>query len=62
MIGNNKLVGNSTEIIDEQRGYKMRNIDIHSHLLPQCMWEVLDSGQEWYGEKDVTEGFTPKLG
>ena len=48
MIGNNKLVRNSTEIIDERRGYKMRNIDIHSHLLPQCMWEVLDSGQEWY--------------
>ena len=33
----------------------MRNIDIHSHLLPQCMWQVLDAGHEWYGMKYGSE-------
>ena len=33
----------------------MRNIDIHSHLLPQCMWQALDSGHEWYGMKYGSE-------
>ena len=27
----------------------MRSIDIHSHLLPQCLWDTLDAGKEWYG-------------
>jgi aminocarboxymuconate-semialdehyde decarboxylase len=27
----------------------MRSIDIHAHLLPQCLWRALDEGREWYG-------------
>ena len=27
----------------------MRTIDIHAHLAPQCLWNALDGGGEWYG-------------
>jgi aminocarboxymuconate-semialdehyde decarboxylase len=27
----------------------MRSIDMHAHMLPQCLWHRLESGQEWYG-------------
>jgi len=27
----------------------MRSIDIHAHMLPQCLFQTLESGQEWYG-------------
>ena len=27
----------------------MRSIDIHAHLMPQCFWNAVDKGQEWYG-------------
>ena len=29
----------------------MRSIDIHTHLVPQCMWNTLNAGNEWYGMK-----------
>jgi len=39
----------------------MRSIDIHTHLVPQCMWNTLNAGGEWYGMKynnaDKTELF-----
>ncbi len=39
----------------------MRSIDIHTHLVPQCMWNILNAGGEWYGMKynnaDKTELF-----
>ena len=27
----------------------MRSIDIHAHLVPQCLWKALDAGGQWYG-------------
>lgn len=27
----------------------MRSIDIHAHLMPQCFWKTVGSGQAWYG-------------
>jgi aminocarboxymuconate-semialdehyde decarboxylase len=27
----------------------MRSIDIHAHLLPQCMWRTMSAGNAWYG-------------
>ncbi len=27
----------------------MRTIDIHTHLVPQCLWQTVDAGQSWYG-------------
>jgi hypothetical protein len=27
----------------------MRTIDIHAHLMPQCLWKTVDAGQAWYG-------------
>jgi aminocarboxymuconate-semialdehyde decarboxylase len=27
----------------------MRSIDIHAHLVPQCLWRVVDAGQAWHG-------------
>ncbi|MGE3539854.1 MAG: amidohydrolase family protein [Candidatus Tectimicrobiota bacterium] len=27
----------------------MRTIDLHTHLVPQCLWRSVDAGQPWYG-------------
>jgi aminocarboxymuconate-semialdehyde decarboxylase len=27
----------------------MRSIDIHAHLVPQCLWKAVDAGQAWHG-------------
>jgi aminocarboxymuconate-semialdehyde decarboxylase len=27
----------------------MRSIDIHAHLMPQCLWRAVDAGKDWYG-------------
>ena len=27
----------------------MRSIDIHAHLVPQCLWRTVDAGGNWYG-------------
>jgi aminocarboxymuconate-semialdehyde decarboxylase len=27
----------------------MRTIDIHAHLMPQCLWKAVEAGQTWYG-------------
>lgn len=27
----------------------MRTIDIHAHLMPQCLWKTVEAGQEWFG-------------
>lgn len=27
----------------------MRTIDMHTHLVPQCLWRTVDAGQAWYG-------------
>jgi aminocarboxymuconate-semialdehyde decarboxylase len=27
----------------------MRSIDIHAHLVPQCLWKAIDAGGQWYG-------------
>src|SRR5262245_23655134 len=27
----------------------MRSIDIHAHLVPQCFWQTVASGKDWYG-------------
>ena len=27
----------------------MRTIDIHAHLMPQCFWNAVSSGGDWYG-------------
>ena len=27
----------------------MRSIDIHAHLMPQCLWKTIDAGHTWYG-------------
>src|SRR6266403_1355404 len=27
----------------------MRSIDIHAHLMPQCLWRTVDAGGDWYG-------------
>lgn len=43
----------------------MRTIDIHAHLMPQCLWKALDAGQAWYGvryEPGQGLGFTVRHG
>lgn len=27
----------------------MRSIDMHAHLMPQCLWQTVTSGKDWYG-------------
>ncbi len=27
----------------------MRTIDIHAHLVPQCLWRAFDTGEAWHG-------------
>jgi aminocarboxymuconate-semialdehyde decarboxylase len=27
----------------------MRSIDIHAHLMPQCLWRAFEEGRDWYG-------------
>ena len=27
----------------------MRSIDIHAHLMPQCLWRTVDAGHAWHG-------------
>src|SRR5262245_24641431 len=27
----------------------MRSIDVHAHLVPQCFWQTVAAGKEWYG-------------
>jgi len=29
----------------------MRSIDIHAHLMPQCFWQTVDAGRDWYGTR-----------
>jgi aminocarboxymuconate-semialdehyde decarboxylase len=29
----------------------MRSIDIHAHLMPQCLWHAVAAGREWYGTR-----------
>ncbi len=29
----------------------MRTIDIHAHLMPQCLWRTVDAGEAWYGTR-----------
>ena len=29
----------------------MRTIDIHAHLMPQCLWKTVDAGQAWHGSR-----------
>src|SRR5262245_18677003 len=29
----------------------MRTIDIHAHLMPQCLWRAVDAGRDWYGTR-----------
>jgi hypothetical protein len=29
----------------------VRTIDIHAHLMPQCLWRVVDAGGTWYGTR-----------
>ncbi|HYS15466.1 MAG TPA: amidohydrolase family protein [Candidatus Binatia bacterium] len=29
----------------------MRSIDIHAHLMPQCLWRTVDAGRAWYGTR-----------
>jgi len=39
----------------------MRTIDIHAHLMPQCLWRAVDAGADWYGtrfEPGEGAGFT----
>lgn len=43
----------------------MRTIDIHAHLMPQCLWKTVDAGHEWYGvrhEPGQGLGFTVRQG
>jgi aminocarboxymuconate-semialdehyde decarboxylase len=27
----------------------MRSIDMHAHLMPQCLWQTVSAGKDWYG-------------
>ena len=29
----------------------MRSIDIHAHLMPQCLWQTVATGRDWYGTR-----------
>lgn len=29
----------------------MRAIDIHAHLMPQCLWRTVAAGRDWYGTR-----------
>jgi len=29
----------------------MRTVDIHAHLMPQCLWRAVDAGRDWYGTR-----------
>lgn len=36
----------------------MRSIDIHAHLVPQCLWRGIEDGGDWYGMRYVTSDRT----
>jgi aminocarboxymuconate-semialdehyde decarboxylase len=43
----------------------MRTIDIHAHLMPQCFWNTVNGGGEWYGvtyQPGDGQGFTMSRG
>jgi aminocarboxymuconate-semialdehyde decarboxylase len=43
----------------------MRTIDIHAHLMPQCFWNAVAGGGDWYGmtyEPQPGNGFTVSNG
>ena len=29
----------------------MRTIDVHAHLMPQCLWRTVTAGRDWYGSR-----------
>ncbi|HXJ78060.1 MAG TPA: amidohydrolase family protein, partial [Candidatus Methylomirabilis sp.] len=29
----------------------MRSIDIHAHLMPECLWRTVATGRDWYGTR-----------
>jgi aminocarboxymuconate-semialdehyde decarboxylase len=29
----------------------MRSIDIHAHVVPECLWRTVDAGKDWYGTR-----------
>jgi aminocarboxymuconate-semialdehyde decarboxylase len=29
----------------------MRSIDVHAHLMPQCLWQTVATGKDWYGTR-----------
>jgi aminocarboxymuconate-semialdehyde decarboxylase len=29
----------------------MRTIDIHAHLMPECLWQTVAAGRDWYGTR-----------
>ena len=29
----------------------MRTIDIHAHLMPQCLWQTVATGRDWHGTR-----------
>src|SRR5262249_59773493 len=35
----------------EQGERLMRTIDIHAHLMPQCLWKTVASGRDWHGTR-----------
>ena len=37
----------------------MRSIDVHAHLVPQCLLKTVDAGGEWYGLR-LSTGDAPK--
>src|SRR6266487_784621 len=36
---------------EREGGVYMRTIDIHAHLMPQCLWKTVDAGQSWHGSR-----------
>src|SRR5256712_1009837 len=36
---------------EREGGVAMRTIDIHAHLMPQCLWKTVDAGQSWHGSR-----------
>src|SRR5438034_10619225 len=47
------------------KGARMRSIDIHAHVTPQCFWKATENGGDWHTlkrERDAKGGEVAVIG
>jgi aminocarboxymuconate-semialdehyde decarboxylase len=48
---NDRLHDPGPTVTHRTKGERMRSIDIHAHLTPQCFWRATDNGGDWHSVK-----------